>query len=511
MLRIHTLIFMLLTMPAIMHGMSGLQSKTFLSPRSQSVNAARELVGWYRFINLSGKPWYGAVTATPSYGHSFRPERISQYLFGGDELIIVGSQVSDRQPNQLLADYFGLSPDFISTVSVRPEITTFLVDFDVYLGVENFYIRAHAPIVRTKYSLELQETIAETGSTTPFPPLYMDVPAVNAPGQSWIQAVGTSLTYGQVVRGIEQGRIQCSNTASALSEVQIAVGWNFINCPHRHLGFNLRGSIPTGTRPNGHQLFQAIVGNGHHTELGFGFTGHFLLWEKECEHFMSLYTDVNLTHLFGTSQCRSFDLCHNGFLSRYMLAKEFDAAGNYTNRTLPLINVTTLPVHVSAAIQLDLVVMFGYLVHEWSFDIGYGAWLRTHENISLSCQLPRNRYGLKGIQNVATFGQSSSATQSTATIFGNPFDDQALVTDINSPLFINTENIDIHSGQGPLSFTHKIFGHVSYDFDGCSGFDSFIGIGGEVEFEGLNPREDANFNHNSVSQWSVWIKGGLAF
>jgi hypothetical protein len=176
-----------------------------------------------------------------------------------------------------------------------------------------------------------------------------------------------------------------------------------------------------------------------------------------------------------------------------------------------LIDVTTLPCTVSAAVQLDLALMFSYTYGNWSFDLGYNAWLRTHENISLYDPFPLNQFGLKGIQNVATLSGASNATQSTATIFGNPFADQTLVADVAPPVFISPRDINIHSAEASFAFTNKIFWHVSYAGEEYCHTQPFLGTGGEVEFEGLNPRTEADNNHNSVSQWAIWVKGGLGF
>ena len=62
-----------------------LRGKTFLAPRSQSVNAARELVLWHGYINQYCQDFYGAFSITPEYGHSFRPERLAEYFLGVDE------------------------------------------------------------------------------------------------------------------------------------------------------------------------------------------------------------------------------------------------------------------------------------------------------------------------------------------------------------------------------------------------------------------------------------------
>jgi len=505
-------ILLMLLVPCASQAMFPLTGYTFLSPRSQSVNADRELVGWYRFINLFGQEQpYGALTATPAGGSSFRPERLAQYFFDSDEIVISGSQVTNRLANQLLADYFGLSPLYQSTVYVKPSIVTFLVDFDGYLGYKDFYIRAHAPVVWTRNSLGLREVVINSGAETPYPALYMASSSIQAPATTWTQDVAGGITFGQVVQGIEFGKMPCSKSTAGLAEIQIAIGWNFCNSPRGHAGLNLRGYVPTGTRPKSEVLFEPIVGNGHHGEVGVGFTGHWLLWEKDCYQSLAVYSDINLTHLFGTTQHRSFDLGPNGYLSRYMLVKQFNTSGNYTSETVPLINLTTLPCRVSAAVQLDLVVMFAYTHGRWSFDLGYDAWLRTHENISLECNITPQTLGLKGIQNVATLSGTSNATQSAATIFGNAYSDQAIVADANPPVFINTQDINICSAEAPRAFTNKIFTHLSYIFDPYSSWDPFLGLGGEVEFEGLNPRGSADNNHNSVSQWMIWLKGGIGF
>src|SRR5438552_2960269 len=107
------------------------------------------------------------------------------------------------------------------------------------------------------------------------------------------------------------------------------------------MSITLRGTIKIGTSPDRRISFGLIVGNGHHGELGLGFYGQGLLWQKDDDKLISLFLEANFTHLFGDKQCRSFDLCQicdpccpvtyaNGFGSSYILAKEFDADGNYT-------------------------------------------------------------------------------------------------------------------------------------------------------------------------------------
>lgn len=491
--------------------------KTFLAPRSQSVNAARELVGWHNYINLYCQDgYYGAFSITPEYSHSFRPVRIAEYYFAVDTLVITGSQVLDRNnQTQFLADYFGLSPNYQSSVRMEPEIRTGLIDFDFYIGCRDYYFRIHVPFVWTKWKFKLYETPApQVVTPADYPALYMDTGVVTPPAQSFEQAMAGGLTWGQVTQGIEYGKISGAQSKRGWSEPQLAIGWDFVNTPEQHMGINIRGSIPAGTRSDGIYLFAPIIGNGHHPELGAGFTGHWLLWEKDREQTIAIFTDFNMTHLFNSRQRRSFDLINpsdpsnnafQGFATRYILAKEF-IGGVYTGNMLPVIDITTLECDVSMAIQIDAAIMASYECCNYTVDLGYEVWFRSREMISNRETIPDNRYALKGIQNIGI------ATQSTATIYGDLYSNQAADADPFPPVYFNDSSIDESSAEATRGFTHKVFGNFSYSWPACSCYvQPFLGIGGEVEFEGLNPRHEIKANKNSISQWGIWLKGGLGF
>ena len=118
-----------LVIPSSCLCLSALRGTSFFSPRSQGTNTARELVGWQRFINKEAPhSVYGVCSITPEYLNSFRPERLAEYFWGSNELNISGSQVSTRTDNDLLADYFGLSPEFSSNILIAPKMKNFLTD-----------------------------------------------------------------------------------------------------------------------------------------------------------------------------------------------------------------------------------------------------------------------------------------------------------------------------------------------------------------------------------------------
>ncbi|GAH20592.1 unnamed protein product, partial [marine sediment metagenome] len=85
-------------------------------------------------------------------------------------------------------------------------------------------------------------------------------------------------------------------------------GWNFRLEEDSHFGVFIHAAAPTGNRPNSCYLFEPIVGNGKHWELGGGITGSWIFWRSEeyDDRHMGVWLDATLTHLFKDCQCRSF-------------------------------------------------------------------------------------------------------------------------------------------------------------------------------------------------------------
>jgi hypothetical protein len=503
-----------------------LRGTSFFSPRSQGTNTARELVGWHRFINKpSPHDWYGACSITPEYLRSFRARRLAEYFFGTNNLNISGSEVTTRTSCDLLADYFGLSPKFSSNVYITPKMQTFLTDFGVYFGCNSWYFRAHTPFVWTENSLCLNELIKDNGLATPFPAHYMTSAALEAPFSSWCQAMKGCKDWGNTA-GLQAGRICGSRSAHAFADINCALGWNAVTSEYGHAGFALHTVIPTGNRPCSTFLFEPVIGNGKHWELGLGFDGSGIIWEKDGNQQLEFLVEMRATHLFKACQRRSFDfVCTTsyqqdtantnfltGFASRYILLKEFDTDGTYANKLHPAINKTTLRCNVDACIQFDGTFAFGYQYEGFGFDIGYNAWIRSRENIhNVEC-FQENKFGIKGVQNA-----TGDNTQSKATIYGNILSatepdrstKQARLADAQSPIFISMSNLNLESAAAPCQFTHKIFWNFSHAWENRERVP-YLGCGGEVEFEGYRPK-NVQPNKPSMAQWGLWLKGGFAF
>ena len=489
-----------------------LQGKSFFSPRSQSTNAARDAVGWHRFINKNNRRGFsGAFAITPEYNRAYKTRQVAEYFFGTDTITISGSTIANRGTNDILADYFGLSTDYQSCVHICPKVQNALIDFALYLAWGPVYFRIHAPYVWNQTEMELIETTLFSGSDTLYPAFYMAQAEVQPPAQTFKQAMTGGFTWGNVQEGLKFGKVACAELSeNKLSDIEFALGWNFLQRERGVVGGSLRASAPTGTIPTSTYLLEPIVGSGHHWQCGVGFNMQGLIWEKDADQRVDLIFDINIMHLFKSRQIRSFDLQKNGFGSRYILVKEFNENGAYTGKSQPLINITSLPCLIDAAAQIDFIIMFGYQNSGCSFDIGYNGWIRTAEGVELDCCFAKNRWGLKGIANVANIVGPVNDTQSSATIQGNALSEQAMVIDDSPPVFINTCDLDLRSGAASRQFTHKLFAHGSYAWIDMRYAQPYVGLGFSVEFAGKRPK-DLQPNKNSMSMWAFWLKTGAGF
>lgn len=552
-------IILVLLMVAAQTRASGLSGRSFFSPRSQSVDAARDIIGWQEYINTCGGDCtYSASAITVSYASMFHPEQTAEYFFGTNTLTFSGSAYPVRGAGDILADYFGLPTDFHSVVVFEPRLSTTSVDLAAYWGFDGLahgtYFRVHAPLVCTRWSMDLCEVIQERGSN-PYPAGYMAQSAVNRSqmNESVQQAFAGQKAIGNI-QALRYGLITGSHTRVGLSDIQLVAGYNPVLGRLHHFGLNARLYVPTGNHGNARSFFEPIVGNGGHWEIGIGLTGHGIFYENCNEDGrFGLYADANFTHLCAAHQRRSFDLDGSGVFSRYMLLERMSQADpgltlgtpgvpaekQYQGTLVPAINVTTLCADIAVAVQMDLAVKAACWYKNLSIDIGYNGWARTKEYITSRQKFPSNTFAIKGDALVYGFDAVTTsfipinATESRATIqagqgagntnFENLNVDNAQAAFYNgNELFASSAALDSVRGSAqavllqccdvddfsalvPFALTHKFFIHASYDWQEKQCITPYLGGGASVEIDGSDKKTRSAF-----SQWTIWLKAGFA-
>ncbi|MGA9530694.1 MAG: hypothetical protein WBQ73_02275 [Candidatus Babeliales bacterium] len=405
--------------------------KTTFVPRSQSTHASRYLVGIEEYINKYNTcDTYGCLFGTFEYTRSFRSEQIADYFWGrasdNGTVTFSGSLSPNRGKYEVLADYFGLPQDFKSEVCFEPQIKNYLFDIGLYVGLdkwaENTYLSIEFPIVHTRWSMQPRENIINSGIMD-LPNGYMSKVAIprSLLPSGVLETFAGGVTFGDMNDPLNYGKIACGELKKTrLSDLHFVLGYNFINNDLAHAGLNIRAAFPTGNKPTGEYLFEPIVGNGGHFELGAGFSSHMLLWESEDRNCsIAAYCDLNLTHLFTSTQVRSFDFKDNDQGSRYILVEEFTEipkeitsegrVGNQNNHMrLPgitheydgnlyhAVNLTSLCCDVSVKLQGDMAFKLAFKQDCFTCDIGYSFWGRSKECVVIKGELQEDTFGLKG-------------------------------------------------------------------------------------------------------------------
>lgn len=552
--------------------LQGFGKKTIFGIRSQGLNSVRELCGWQKcMFKYDQNRNFGALAATIEYDRSFRPKQMADFLFGGETIRFSGSQSPNRQQGDILADYFGLPVDFSSKVCVSPRISSVVVDFNLFQAFDSkipgLFCMFHVPVVHTKWYLNMKESAIKPG-TGFYPAGYMGDARINASDlpQSVTQALMGMTTFGDMQDPLQYGRVMGRQERSRVAEVQATIGYNY-NMPWYHAGISFRVGAPTGNATEAEFLFEEIVGNRHHWDIGLGLSGHVNMWEdKDSGRGLAVYGEARISHLCTSQQKRSFDLTKNGPGSRYMLMEQIDGPSSglwingsapdnqYVRKLLPVINQTTFDTKISIGVQADIVIKLAYQRDGFEFDLGYNFWANSKEKMHSRHCLPSDRFALKGDAQLYGFAENApadtviiplNATQSEATILGgqgvgnsnfqnlnadnqsapativggaaglaqlNNVDSVALgiprvqVQGSNPAVLLQDSDIDNESGLLPRALSNKVFAFAHYTWNNRDDVDPYAGLGVSAELASTSV-----CNNAMCSQWAIWFKTGFAY
>ena len=493
--------------------------KSYFNLRPFGKNMAREMSGAYDVEHrLDVEELYGNLDVTFGYSSTWKPENMGKFLSfnSSSNSFTVGQSpgaTATAGTYDVAAINFLLGDTYNGTMKFEPKITNIFADFGAYVGLDEFleglYIKARFPIVRTKWDIGAKVS-DETTTTTDFAigEINHASTVVANPGKTLVEGMDGQFILGDVATNQEFGRLKVDgDTKTALADIALSIGYDFIKKERGTLGLYVHGVAPTGTRPEAKYIFEPIVGNGKHWELGGGLTGKVNLWEKDDEEqSFVLAVDARGTHMFKTTQKRSFDLTGHGKGSRYLLLKHFSTASTnaYDGTMVRGIDKTTLDAKVGIDFQGEGAAMFTYKYKGFTFDLGYNIWGRTAEKFkSLEEDIPA-QYGCYEFEEasagVLTTGAVNTKLSTDVTIAGYY---TTANTDSLTPAaayYIATTGLDTAEAMAPSALTHKAFAHMGYRWD--NDWMPHVGVGGDVEFAQDN---------KAAHQWSVWGKLGFCF
>jgi hypothetical protein len=374
---------------------------------------------------------------------TFRPERITQCLFGGgvencyQTLCISGSQttarggktvvlkehhreqgschapLAQRAPFSVdwLADYFWLPPDYVSELRFKPTINTYRITPSLhteYMINECTHIKAdlYLPVEHATWNMHVEErkrTVSEHGYDAGYVRAdTVELTQLMPNARSSFAGCAPQLET-IIIDPLKSAKISpCPLNKTALNCAYLMFGVYTTPAPWVYYGFGGIISTPAGTRPTGEYLFEALVGDGRYLRYGLEAYAQFhLFYDAKRKAWGLLTFDSTLTSCAKSCQHRTFDLCGKPN-SRYCLIHQPDALVPHYSY---LANLSTLEVEAHIKALFEISVMLTYAVERTNWSFGYRFWARTddHLNIIHPQLFPEQTWALKGDAHVYGF------------------------------------------------------------------------------------------------------------
>ncbi|MEI7669112.1 MAG: hypothetical protein WCJ33_03420 [Pseudomonadota bacterium] len=452
--------------------------------------------------NLGSMPFWSSIQGEPIFSN--------QMTLGNND------GTSDLDVYQM-----GMGPvTTTGTVILNPVIYQTGADFLLYLGNQRdkrgFWMKLKAPIGVTAinplltYSTSLESAAYPVGTLDP-------VSETAAPYKNIADAFASDTTAG-FLQQMDFGRIDCKRISQAqFGDLEFVFGYNVIADEKKHLGIGLRLCAPTGNKANGIDILQPIFGRNGHGGIGGGIISHYRFWESNCDdNYADVWFDGMATHLFNSNHIRSFDLAANGLGSKYLLIAKYNG-DIFQNSIQNAVNITTIEVGSTFAVEGNFAVGFDFHHRSWSFMLGYEGWGRSCEKLNINCAIP----GAIDYNNYAVLGRQSPYTSLGATlnlceplakinksqnhvdVVPAPSTGIVLATNASNRLPENPNDaLNIDGQRAHATYTSKPFGQIQYTWkDYC--YIPYIGVSGGYEFTHLK--------NSAASLWNISVQGGITF
>lgn len=191
-----------------------------------------------------------------------------------------------------------------------------------------------------------------------------------------------------------------SNTVWNIADVLLSCGYDKVIYDKHLLGIYAKCIVPTGNVLNkawAEYVFTPIVGNGNRWQLGLGMNGFYEFCAND-QYQLIFHSDVYITHMFGSTQWRSFDRLDRP-LSRYVVLKEFNNMIQYNGNLVALGDVHANYFSISNAVLVEGVIDCLFKKNNSTWNLGYTLIFQSKEEAKINCayQINNNYYGYKGI------------------------------------------------------------------------------------------------------------------
>ncbi|MFC1894637.1 hypothetical protein ACFLYH_01670 [Candidatus Dependentiae bacterium] len=461
-------------------------NKTFLLPRSHGVNLAMEYTTWNELINMPKEDRFGAnFQATVFYQDSSESDDLGKYFAFQNKNIVKLGNVGEDLTHAFIFHDSAVTINTETTIKLDPDQSAWGVRIDYYQDLEKIlkglYLKAALPIVNVDNDVRLGVSdsngfLTDANVTDYFKGTFLNTAAANINKQD----------------GLTKAKFTGSHSETSVADIDFVIGYKFLDKEKYHMSINLGLTIPTGTDPDGIDIFEAVVGNGNHWGFGGGLDFGATLWDGDDQN-IKFTSALNYRYIFESSETRTLGLKNTaGTLldwgQYYLVGKVGDTSGT------PAANILTTSVDVEPGSQLDFIAALAYNNGGFSIDLGYNLFWKDHEDVSLK-NWTDDVYGL-----IANRHDMTTALTLVGEHWSNGTVNSAQAYDVAGTIKINKANIDTGVAETESSVTHKIYGGLGYIFKEWE-YPLMLGVAGHYEFA----------DNDGIENWGIWGKLGIAF
>ena len=386
----------------------------------------------------------------------------------------------------------GTAPGFFkSTIAIRPRQTfgglgiTWRQHLASRCACEKpWWFSVSGPILHVKNKVRLEESNV----------MMVGTPAANTPANMVAAFQGNTLlpTGTTMAFGLINDEEKTSRTR--LGDVEVKLGYEWINDECYHYSGYAGILIPAGNRPKGIKVFEPIIGHNFHFGFLLGAEMGFEVW-GDCDRSFRIEYDIDARYFLSKTETRAFDLKNRGW-SRYMRAYR-DQADVTSQTTVPGINIFTQPMKISPRWAVNLTTGFIYDHCNFRGEIGWNVYAHQAEKAKLD----------EPWQEGPAIAQLNSLTgegDGTVDLLGNIArqcsEGVNYVATGDNRTVIKVSDINLCSATMPAALSNLVYGSLGYRWDEWC-YPAFVGFGASYEWGAVN---------TVLDRWLVWLKLGFS-
>jgi len=523
----------LLVLTLVVSSVRAATNKTFFAGRPHGVNLAMEYTAFNKMIHMDLEDTDrhgGYLSITPFYQDSTDGDDMGRYFgvankhyFAINEyrdVDAIGTYIIHDVARAVIGDTAGNNSVDLANINLDPEQTAFGVRFDWYQDLSNvfkgLYLKVATGVANIENDIEIRATngrsLNNVNAATQFIEYFKGnlttahATSLNAVGLLGGAALGPGRSNGKQ-GALTHAKINGDQDSTDFLDIDIMLGWRFLDKKNYYLAINAGMTIPTSHVPTGEWLFEPIAGNGNHWAFGAGFDFGWTMWNDD-EQNLKLAVALNYRYLLEGTEKRTMGLKdHNGTPIRwgqYYLVGELNKALNEM-QFYPAANYLTRYMNIEPGSQLDAILQFSYNNGGLTIDLGYNLFWKDSEEAKLKYAWEDGKYAVpRRTQETATtvstqlfLNRANVAYNAVAALGGGG---GAEFTINNTAATNSYLAIDIRAAETPSQVTHKIYGGLGYIFREWN-YPVMLNLAGHYEFAG----------DDGIENWGIWGKIAIGF